>query len=1136
MSIHVALNHVTQYRYDRLVSLSPQIVRLRPAPHSRTPILSYSLTVTPAEHFINWQQDPQSNYLARLVFPEKTREFRVEVDLVAEMSVINPFDFFLEPEAEKFPFAYSPALQHELLPYLEQLPATKRFAQFLGGIPRAATPSVDFLVDINQRVHSAIGYVIRMEPGIQTPEETLAKATGSCRDSAWLLVQLLRHLGLAARFVSGYLIQLTPDVKSLDGPSGTTYDFTDLHAWCEVYLPGAGWVGLDPTSGLFAGEGHIPVACSPDPSSAAPITGFSDKAECEFEHTMKVERVWEAPRVTKPYTEAQWQDIADLGHRIDSDLAASDVRLTMGGEPTFISIDDPDGAEWNTDALGPTKRIRAADLFHRLRDHYAPQGLAHFGQGKWYPGEQLPRWSLDCYWRRDGQPIWADPALYADETRDYGADADLAGRFLRGVAQRLTLDPKYVFPAFEDAFYYLWRERRLPVNVDPFDARLTDPLERARLARVFTQGLDAVVGHVLPVARNYATGAWQTGPWFLRSERCYLIPGDSPLGYRLPLDSQPWVTTGEYPYINEADPAQPRAALASYATIRRQIASGAGDGASGEPLATRSGMPTPDVAGGNGRAAGAPGSGRAGTTVSATAPAAERSPRAFQSAGWITRTAMAAQARNGVLYVFMPPTSSLDDYLELVAAVEATAADLASPVILEGYRPPSDPRLAHFSVTPDPGVIEVNIQPCANWDEMVERTEHLYEAARLSRLTSEKFMLDGRHTGTGGGNHMVLGALTPLDSPFLRRPDLLRSLIAYWHNHPSLSYLFSGLFIGPTSQAPRIDEARNDSVYELEIAFRQLPEIGRAVPPWLIDRLLRNLLIDSTGNTHRAEFCIDKLYSPDSATGRLGLLEMRAFEMPPHARMSLAQQLLLRALVARFWNKPYAPERLVRWGTELHDRFMLPHFVQQDFADVITELNAAGYAFDTAWFAPHFEFRFPRCGGFNAQGIEIELRQALEPWHVMGEEGAIGGTVRYVDSSLERLQVKVDGMASDRYVLSCNRHPIPLQPTGTVGEFVAGVRYRAWQPASALHPTIGVHAPLTFDLVDTWMQRSLGGCRYHVAHPGGRNFERYPINAYEAEGRRLARFSTLGHTPGRIDLVGGERNRSFPFTLDLRVD
>ena len=1106
MSIHVALNHVTHYRYDRPVSLSPQIVRLRPAPHSRTPILSYSLKVTPDKHFINWQQDPQSNYLARLVFPEKTREFKVEVDLVAELSVINPFDFFLEPGAEKFPFAYDPGLRHELLPFLEKLPAAPLFKAFVDGIARDPTPTVDFLVALNQRVQRAIGYVIRLEPGVQTPSETLIKAKGSCRDSAWLLVQVLRHLGLAARFVSGYLIQLVPDVKSLDGPSGTEVDFTDLHAWTEVYLPGAGWVGLDPTSGLFAGEGHIPIACSPEPSSAAPITGFTDEAKCEFTHAMKIERVWEAPRVTKPYTEEQWADIESLGHRIDAELDAGDVRLTMGGEPTFISIDDPDGAEWNTDALGPTKRLRAADLFHRLRERYAPQGLAHFGQGKWYPGEQLPRWSLNCYWRRDGQPLWRDPALIADETRDYGADEKLAGRFLHRVAERLDLDSEYVFPAYEDAFYYLWRERRLPVNVDPFDSRLNDPLERDRLARVFTQGMDTVIGHVLPVMRATTNGRhWQSGPWFLRSERCYLIPGDSPVGYRLPLDSQPWVAKADYPYINPPDPTQAFAPLRSHAEIQRQ--------------------PDAETPADSGAAL------FAGTSF-------ERWPQSKESAGWITRTAISAQARNGILYVFMPPTGALDDYLELVAAVESTAEELATPIILEGYEPPSDPRLVKFSVTPDPGVIEVNIQPCAGWDELVDRTTHLYEAARLSRLTSEKFMLDGRHTGTGGGNHFVLGAATPLDSPFLRRPDLLRSLISYWHNHPSLSYLFSGLFIGPTSQAPRVDEARNDAVYELELAFQQLPEIGaksaKPAPPWLIDRILRNLLVDATGNTHRAEFCIDKLYSPDGATGRLGLLEMRAFEMPPHARMSLAQQLLLRALIARFWNEPYAPPRLVRWGTELHDRFMLPHFVQQDFDDVIAELNESGYAFNPAWFAPHFEFRFPLHGRFNALGMEIELRHALEPWHVMGEEGAIGGTVRYVDSSVERLQIKASGMAGDRYVLACNGRPVPLQNTGRVGEFVAGVRYRAWQPPSCLHPTIGVHAPLVFDLVDTWMQRSLGGCQYHVAHPGGRNFETYPINAYEAEGRRLARFTELGHTPGCVEVKAEPRNASFPFTLDLR--
>ena len=1102
MSIHVALNHVTHYRYDRPVSLSPQIVRLRPAPHSRTPILSYSLKVTPDEHFINWQQDPQSNYLARLVFPEKTREFKVEVDLVAELSVINPFDFFLEPGAEKFPFAYEPGLRHELLPFLEQLPASPLFKAFVDSIARDSTPTVDFLVALNQRVQRAIGYVIRLEPGVQTPAETLIKAKGSCRDSAWLLVQVLRHLGLAARFVSGYLIQLTPDVKSLDGPSGTEVDFTDLHAWTEVYLPGAGWVGLDPTSGLFAGEGHIPIACSPEPSSAAPITGFSDESECEFTHTMKIERVWEAPRVTKPYTEEQWTDIEALGHRIDAELNASDVRLTMGGEPTFVSIDDPDGAEWNTEALGPTKRLRAAELFHRLRKQYAPQGLAHFGQGKWYPGEQLPRWSLNCYWRRDGQALWHDPALFAEESRDYGADEQLAGRFLRRVAERLDLDSEYVFPAFEDAFYYLWRERQLPVNVDPFDARLDDPLERERLARIFTQGMDTVIGHVLPVMRSVAKGRrWQSGPWFLRGDRCYLIPGDSPVGYRLPLDSQPWVAKADYPYINPPDPTQPFPPLRAYAEIRKQ------------PVTeTPAGSDTPLF----------------------TGTAFERWPQSKESAGWITRTAMSAQARDGILYIFMPPTGALDDYLELIGAIEATAEELSTPIIIEGYEPPPDPRLVKFSVTPDPGVIEVNVQPCTDWDELVERTTHLYETARLSRLTSEKFMLDGRHTGTGGGNHFVLGAATPLDSPFLRRPDLLRSLISYWHNHPSLSYLFSGLFIGPTSQAPRVDEARNEAVYELELAFQQLPEAGANTPPWLIDRILRNLLVDSTGNTHRAEFCIDKLYSPDGSTGRLGLLEMRAFEMPPHARMSLAQQLLLRALIARFWNEPYAPPRLVRWGTELHDRFMLPHFVQQDFDDVITELNASGYAFDPAWFAPHFEFRFPLHGHFNAQGIDIELRHALEPWHVMGEEGAPGGTVRYVDSSVERLQVKATGMAGDRYILACNGRPVPLQNTGRIGEFVAGVRYRAWQPPSCLHPTIGVHAPLVFDLVDTWMQRSRGGCQYHVAHPGGRNFETYPVNAYEAEGRRLARFTELGHTPGRIEVKAETRNASFPFTLDLR--
>ena len=1099
MTIHVALNHITRYRYDRPVTLSPQVVRLRPAPHARTPVRAYSLKVLPEKHFINWQQDPQSNWLARFVFLEKTRELSIEVDLVAEMSVINPFDFFLEPYAEKFPFQYEPGQLVELAPYLARLPLTPLFKAWLDEIPRAPKRTNDFLVELNQQIARDVRYVIRMEPGVQTPEETLAAASGSCRDSGWLMVQLLRHLGIAARFVSGYLIQLTPDQKSLDGPSGPAADFTDLHAWCEAYLPGAGWVGLDPTSGLLAGEGHIPLACTPEPGSAAPVTGLTEKCEVEFSHEMRIERVREAPRVTKPYTPAQWQAIESLGQRIDAELAAHDVRLTMGGEPTFVSLDDRDGAEWNTEAMGPKKRLLGAALLKKLKQRYAPNGLLHYGQGKWYPGEQLPRWSLSCFWRRDGEPAWRDTALIADEAVNYGATAPQAAMFLKTLAEKLGLDAKHVFAGYEDTWYYLWRERKLPANVDPFDARLEDPLERERLRKLFTQGLDKPAGYVLPIRRD--AGRWQSGPWFLRAERCYLIPGDSPMGYRLPLDSLPWVAA------SDREPQYPVDQMQRFARLPPQ-----------RELQFHVQHALPQVA-------------------------IDRRPAPFESAAWVTRTAMCAEPRKGVLYVFMPPVAALEDYLEVVAAVESSAAELGFPVVLEGYEPPKDPRLASLRITPDPGVLEVNIHPAENWSELSDHTTFLYEQARECRLGSEKFMLDGRHCGTGGGNHFVLGAATPIDSPFLRRPDLLASLIAYWHNHPSLSYLFSGLFIGPTSQHPRIDEARNDSVYEIEIAFRELerrcPPVkggasGGLCPPWLVDRLFRNLLIDATGNTHRAEFCIDKMYSPDGPAGRLGLLELRAFEMPPHAQMSLTQQLLLRALVSRFWREPYRPGKLKRWGTEIHDRFMLPWFVWQDFEDVLAEMKAAGTPLEAAWFAPHFEFRFPRYGEFAARGVQVELRGALEPWHVMGEEGAPGGTVRYVDSSVERLQVKATGLIGERHTLACNGRAIPLQPTGNVGEYVAGVRYRAWQPPSALHPTIGIHAPLVFDLVDKWMNRSLGGCQYHVAHPGGLSYASFPVNAYEAEGRRLSRFVRMGHTPQKIELRPEERNPNFPFTLDLR--
>jgi uncharacterized protein (DUF2126 family) len=1174
MSIHAALNHVTHYKYDRPVNLGPQVIRLRPAPHCRSNVISYSLKVEPAGHFINWQQDPFANYQARLVFPEKTTEFKVTVDLVVEMAVYNPFDFFLEPEAENFPFKYAPMVREELAPYLSTAPMTPLVKAYLDRIDRKQRRTIDFLVGLNQQVARDIKYLIRMEPGVQSPEETLKLASGSCRDSGWLLVQLLRHMGLAARFVSGYLIQLVPDVKSLDGPSGTTVDFTDLHAWCEVYLPGAGWIGLDATSGLMAGEGHIPLACTPQPSGAAPIEGGVDKAEVDFAHHMVVTRIHESPRVTKPYTEEQWARVLALGDAVDAQLQAGDVRLTMGGEPTYVAVSDRDAPEWNTDALGPTKRGYATELVHKLRAEYGDGGFLHFGQGKWYPGEQLPRWALSICWRADGQPVWRNPALFADERDAHHYTSEDARRFAETLTGKLNLSSRFIQPGYEDVFYYLWRERRLPVNVDPFDSRLDDELERARLRRVFEQKLDSVVGYVLPLQPNpqpaagsgprLAGSLWSTGPWFYRDERMYLIPGDSPMGYRLPLDSLPWVSKADYPYLIEQDPTAPQGPLPAAAALQARYATPpaeAGAGAAGHDLPYLAGASAPGEAqrihqGGPGQPGG-PGAANARAPGQPEPDGFMQPPTRFESAHGYTRTALCVEARDprrangpkaeqigskhGVLYVFMPPLARLEDYLDLLAAIEATAETLGVKIVLEGYPPPRDARLKLLQVTPDPGVIEVNIHPAHNWRELVEHTEFLYQAAFESRLSAEKFMTDGRHTGTGGGNHFVMGGATPADSPFLRKPELLASLILYWHNHPSLSYLFSGMFVGPTSQAPRVDEARNDQLYELEIALREIERnrevYGQDMPPWLVDRTLRNILIDVTGNTHRSEFCIDKMYSPDSATGRLGLLELRAFEMPPHARMSVVQQLLLRALIARFWKSPYkAPA--TRWGTELHDRFLLPTFVKMDLNDVLAEMREAGYAFDTAWFAPHFEFRFPLVGEVQSRGIELTLRNALEPWHVMGEEGAIGGTVRYVDSSLERIEVRVTGLNESRYVITVNGHALPMQSTGTMGEFVAGVRYKAWNPPSALHPTIGVHAPLTFDIVDTWMKRSLGGCQYHVAHPGGRNYDTFPVNAYEAESRRMARFFRMGHTPGQMDVPAATINvagsREFPFTLDLR--
>jgi uncharacterized protein (DUF2126 family)/transglutaminase-like putative cysteine protease len=1094
--VRILLQHRTHYTYDRPAALGPHTVRLRPATHTKAKVETYALHVE-QPCTLKWQEDPAGNHVALIAFGagQRVSAFDLLVEMALDIRPVNPFDFFIDARYGKMPFAYPDDLARDLAPFLDTTdPAYVTgplFDAFVASIARVPK-TIDRLVALNQAVNKRLRYVIREESGVWTPERTLVEGRGSCRDSAVLLVAALRASGLAARFVSGYLVQLTDEGMIPDEPRGVARDVVDLHAWAEVYLPGAGWIGLDGTSGLLCGEGHIPLACAARPASAAPTDGTSDVPAIDVQFEMKVGRLGHEPRPTAPFPEETWGELLASGDRIDVALSERGVDLTVGGEPTFTSRLHPEAPEWNGEALGATKWEQGVAFTDALRARIAPGGMILHRYGKIYPGESLPRWALDIIARRDAVPLVKSRGSNARGP----SSVDDARRLVDAIAERLGVTKAHALPAFEDPWHQVREEARLPVGVDPLRANLRDSEERRRLARLLDRGLATEAGFVLPLSiggkgrsgdggAGTASGAgegWHSHAWTFRRERLYLVPGDSPIGLRLPLDS-----------IDGAPPSAPEEETYDGPRDPRRS-----DGLDDEKQAAL------------------------------RHDALRAAPRHG------VRTALCVEPRDGRLFVFLPPLESAARFREIVQAIDETAAALDLRVVFEGYPPPKSPELLHVSVTPDPGVLEVNIPPTRTSREHVALMESVFDAALHAGLHAEKYQLDGRQSGSGGGNHVTLGGPTALASPFVKRPDLLASLVTFAQHHPSLSFLFTGLFVGPTSQAPRPDEARHDALYELEIALARAFERGtEPPPPWLCDSLFRHLLVDVSGNTHRTEICIDKLFDPATPHGRQGIVELRAFEMPPHVRMAVAQVTLVRALVASFARTPYRG-RLVRWGQVLHDRFLLPTWLWRDFEDVLAHLDAASLSIPRDAYRAFLEHRFPIVGALQASDVRLELRNAIEPWHVLGEEMSTTGTARFVDSSMERVEVRVEGLVPERHVVTVNGHAIPLRATGVAGEYVGGVRFRAWAPPHSLHPHLGIHHPLRFDVVDTWARRSLGACGYHVWHPEGCGYGTPPLTRFEASARRAARFTLEGQSPYPVRVRPATAHADAPYTIDLR--
>lgn len=1081
MTTRIALTHCFESRYPRRVTLPTHWLRLRPAPHTKAEISAYSLKIDTEAHFLNWLRDPFENHLARLDLPEPVSALKLTVDLVADLSPVNPFEFLTEVYAANYPFEYPEQLRKELKPYLHLPEPGPRLADFFGGLGREPAYIVESLGQITGYVHRGLAISGQARPGAVNADAVLARGSGSPWEAAWLLVLCLRHLGLAARFTSGYRVFLAPASSPIhawseNSPAGSDPGFADsasLHAWAEVFLPGGGWIGLDPSAGIFTHEGYLPLAATPDPLRARPWVAetFDDQeplavvTPLQVHESLRIRRLLPAP-APAPYTEAQWRDIQALGKLVDEQLRVEKLELAMAPSACFTAWNS--GApEWST-VVGPAQRNAAEDLIARLRLGLAPGGVLHEGQGEWFSGEPLPRWRLNCYFRADGQAIWRHSKLLgavqldgdpkgtspsatlpqgfgarlrwpADNAGRELADAADAERFARALARALGVSADSLMPAHEDPLYDLWLNRR-HIQFEPPAEVLRNPIQRRALAAKLSKTSQAPVGFALPLRWDHLAGRWSTGTWNLRRSGLYLMPGASAMGYRLPLDGLPAGDDAPHAIDPERCPFEERPLLPEiYGELSARL--------------TRF-IPHP-----------APPDAADPDLPPAKPP----------------RTALCVEVREGRLAVFLPPLTHLEHWLDLVATVEAAAEAAGLPVLLEGYEPPEDCRLRRLTIEPDAGILRIVLPASDSSEELSVRLATIYREAEASGLRAERVAGDGRRLPPGGNAEIVLGGTSPTASPFLVRPQLLHSLIAYWQQHPSLSYFFAGQRIGPSGIAPRPDEGRDDALYELDIALARMP-LDEVPGPWVPDRALRHLLADPAGDIRKAEIRIDQLYSPDRSSARQGLVGIRSFETAPDARLATVQALLLRALVAYLGRRPADP-RLADFGPDLHDRYLLPGPLWEDLREVVRDLGRAGLPVQAEWFEPFRAQRFPVLGRLRIGDAGLELRSAHEPWPVLSEEVTAGGVTRFIDSANQRVQVEIAGFLPHRHVLACNGHRVPMQPTRARGRFFAGVRYKAWTPISTQHPRVPPVHSLVFDLLDARSGEVLGGCTWFPARP-----------------------------------------------------